>query len=84
MKMADAKGFIREHKEEIILGGAVLISTAFSIYVLCTLKRTYVKGGIDGFNLSVKWLDQTFPDKQIAESFNTWVDANTIIKSSIV
>lgn len=72
------KGFWKEHKKEIILGGVIGVATVASAERI--FKKGYnagfVDGGATGFNLAIKWFDDNFPDTKLQELYDDYVKAN--------
>lgn len=72
------KGFWKEHKRDIILGGVIGVATVVSAERIFKKGYTagFMDGGAAGFNLSIKWLDNKFPDIKLQELYDDYKKAN--------
>lgn len=72
------KGFWKEHKKEIILGGVIGVATVAGAERI--FKKGYVAGFVDGgaagFNLSIDWFNKNFPDTKLQELWDDYKKAN--------
>ena len=72
-----AKGFVEDHKKQIVTGGVV---AATSIVVGGTYLIGYMRGvdlgGRLGFHAGMKWFDETFEGLDLAGLWKEWSEAN--------
>ena len=69
------KSFVEKHKNELILiggvAGCLLLGKAVGTTIYrCGLYRGHLEGAAIGFNTTIDWFDEKYPEKQLRE---TWI-----------
>lgn len=65
---AKVKKFWEENKANIVLGGICgTVMTGAGVYIFTKgYTKGFVDGGMEGFHLTLNWLDKTFPEESKA------------------
>lgn len=70
------KNFVKENKTVLIVGGVLVSSLAYKSHVNKLQRAAYIRGGVDGFHMTIDWFDKTFDNVNLRELWNGWAAAN--------
>lgn len=70
------KGFVKDNKVKLIVGGVVVSYAAYKLHIHNIKKEAFLRGGNAGFHATMNWFDNNFSDLNLNRRWEQWAIAN--------